>query len=65
MTNRGEISRPYHGNSSYSSFIDTLSSRLLVRMLSIRIHKTIIIPLVLYEYETWSLDRSEDKPKID
>ena len=61
MTNRDEISRPYPGNSSYPSFIKTLSSRLFYGMLGIRIHKTIIIPL---EYETWSLDRSEDKQKI-
>jgi hypothetical protein len=32
-----------------------LSSRLLSKNIKIRIYKTIILPVVLYGYETWSL----------
>jgi hypothetical protein len=45
------------GNSSYHSFKNLLSSRLLSKNLKIRIYsyKTIILPVVLYVCETWSL----------
>jgi hypothetical protein len=36
-----------------------LSSRLLSKKLKIRIYKTIILPLVLYGCETWSLTLRE------
>jgi hypothetical protein len=32
-----------------------LSSRLLSSNVKVKIHKTIIMPVVLYGYETWSL----------
>jgi hypothetical protein len=38
-----------------------LSSRLLSKNLKIRIYKTIILPVVLYGCETWSLTLREEK----
>jgi hypothetical protein len=43
------------GNACYNSVQNILSSRLLLRNLKIRIFKTIILPVVLYGCETWSL----------
>jgi hypothetical protein len=37
-----------------------LSSRLLYRNLKVKIYKTIILPVVLYGCETWSLTISEE-----
>ena len=37
-----------------------MSSRLLFKNLKIRIHKTIILPVVLYGCETWSLTLREE-----
>jgi hypothetical protein len=37
-----------------------LSSRLLFRNIKIRIYKTVILPVVLYGYETWSLTLREE-----
>jgi hypothetical protein len=37
-----------------------LSSRLLSRNVKIKIYKTIILPVVLYGYETWSLTLREE-----
>jgi hypothetical protein len=37
-----------------------LSSRLLSKNVKVRIYKTIILPVVLYECETWSLTVSEE-----
>jgi hypothetical protein len=37
-----------------------LSSRLLSKNIKIRIYKTIILPVVLYGYETWSLTLREE-----
>jgi hypothetical protein len=42
-----------------------LSSRLLSKNLKIRIYKTIILPVVLYGYKTWSLTlREEHRLKV-
>jgi hypothetical protein len=42
-----------------------LSSRLLSRNVKVRIYKTIIIPVVLYGCETWSLTlREEHRPRV-
>jgi hypothetical protein len=42
-----------------------LSSRLLSRNIKIRIYKTIILPVVLYECQNWSLTlREEDRLKV-
>jgi hypothetical protein len=52
------------GNSSYHSVLSLLSSRLQSKNLKVRIYKTIILPVVLYGCETWSLTvREEHKLK--
>ena len=38
-----------------------LSSRLLPKNLKIKIYRTIILPVVLYGYETWSLTLREER----
>jgi hypothetical protein len=43
------------GNACYSSVQNFPSSRLLPKNLKIKIYKTIILPVVLYGCETWSL----------
>jgi hypothetical protein len=48
------------GNACYNSVQNLLSSRLLSKNLKIRIYKTIILPVVLYECETWSLTLREE-----
>jgi hypothetical protein len=46
-------------NACYQSVQNLLSSRLLSKNVKIRIYKTIILPVVLYGYETWSLTLME------
>jgi hypothetical protein len=48
------------GNACYRSVGKPLSSRLLFKNIKIRIHKTIIFPVVLYGCETWSLTLWEE-----
>ena len=48
------------GNSCYYSVQTLLSSRLLSNHLKIKIYKTIILPVVLYGCEAWSLSLSEE-----
>jgi hypothetical protein len=48
-------------NSCYHSVQKFLSSNLLSRHLIIKVHRTIILLVVLYEYETWSLTLSEER----
>jgi hypothetical protein len=48
------------GNAPYHSIQYLLSSRLLSKNIKIRIYKTIILPVVLYECETWSLTLREE-----
>jgi hypothetical protein len=43
------------GNACYHSVQNLLSSRLLSKNVKLRIYKTIILPVVLYGCETWSL----------
>jgi hypothetical protein len=43
------------GNACYSSVQNLLSSRLLSKNVNIRMYKTIILPVVLYGCEAWSL----------
>jgi hypothetical protein len=43
------------GNACYHSVQNLLSSRLLSENVKVRIYKTIILPVVLYGCETWSL----------
>ena len=40
---------------------DLLSSRLLSKNLNIKIYRTIILPIVLYGCETWSLTLREER----
>jgi hypothetical protein len=48
-------SRLNSGNACYHSVQSLLPSRLLSRNVKVIIYKTIILPLVLYGCETWSL----------
>jgi hypothetical protein len=48
------------GNACYHSVQKLLSSRLLSKNIKIRIYKTIILPVVLYGCETWSLTLREE-----
>jgi hypothetical protein len=48
------------GNACYHSVQNLLSSRLLSGNIKIRIYKTIILPVVLYGCETWSLTLREE-----
>ena len=43
------------GNACYYSAQNLLSSRLLSKNVKIKIYRTIILPVVLYGCETWSL----------
>ena len=47
------------GNACYYSVQNILSSSLLSKTLKIKIHRTIILPVVLYGCETWSLTLRE------
>jgi hypothetical protein len=49
-----------YGNACCHSVQNLLSSRLLSKSLKIRIYKTIILPVVLYGCETWSLTLREE-----
>jgi hypothetical protein len=49
----------YSGNACYHSVQNLLSSRLLSKNVKI-IYKTIILPVVLYGCETWSLTLREE-----
>jgi hypothetical protein len=56
----GFKSRLNSGNTCYHSVQSLLSSRLLSRNLKVKINKTIILPVVLYGCETWSLTLREE-----
>ena len=49
------------GNACYHSVQNILSSRLLSKNLKIKIYRTIILPIVLYGCETWSLTLREER----
>ena len=58
-------SRLRSGNACYHSVQNLLSSRLLSKYLKIKIYRNIILSLVLYGCETWSLTlREERKPRV-
>jgi hypothetical protein len=66
LTNQNAIqeeikSRQRSGNACYYSVQNLLSSRLLSRNLKIKLYRTIILPIVLYGYETWSLTVREER----
>jgi hypothetical protein len=52
--------RSNSGNACDHSVQNLLSSRLLSKNVRVRIYKTIILPVVLYGCETWSLTVRED-----
>jgi len=54
-------SRLWSGNACYHSVRNLLSSRLLSRKLKIKIYRTIILPVVLYGCEAWSLTLREER----
>jgi hypothetical protein len=57
---QGEIRcRLNSGNACYHPVQSLLSSRLLSRNVKVKIYKTIILPVVLYGCETWSLTLRE------
>jgi hypothetical protein len=64
--NHEEIkSRLKSANASYHSVPDLLSSSLLSKNIKIKIYRTIILPVVSYGCETWSLTlREEHKLKV-
>ena len=66
LTNQNSIqeeikSRLKSGNTCYHSVQDLLSSSLLSKNLKIKIYRTIILLLVLYGCETWSLTLREER----
>jgi hypothetical protein len=48
------------GNTCYHSVQSILSSRLLSRNVKVKIYKTLLLPVVLYGCETWSLTLREE-----
>jgi len=53
------------GNACYHSEQNLLSSRFVYKNLKIKIYRTIILPVVFYGYETWSLTLREGrKPRV-
>ncbi|KAJ4441948.1 hypothetical protein ANN_11812 [Periplaneta americana] len=54
------------GNACYYSVAKLLSSSLLSKNLKVRIYKTVILPVVLYGCETWTLTLNEEhENKVD
>ena len=51
----------YIPNACYHSVQNLLSSRLLSKNLKINIYRTVILPVVLYGCETWSLTLREER----
>ena len=54
-------SRLKSGNACYYSVQNLLSSSSLSKNLKIKIYRTIILPVVLYGCETWSLTLREER----
>jgi hypothetical protein len=64
-TNQNDIhdeikSRLNSGNACYHSVQNLLSSHLISKNLKIKIYRTVILPVVLYGCETWSLTLREE-----
>ena len=65
LTNKNSIqeeikNRLKSGNACYYSVQNLLSSSLLSKNLKIKIYRTIILPVVVYGCETWSLTLKEE-----
>ena len=54
-------SRLKSGNACYHSVQNILSSSLLSKNIKIKIRRTVILPVVLYGCETWSLTLREER----
>ena len=54
-------SRVQSGNACYHSVQNLLSSSLLSKNEKIKIHRTVILPVILYGHETWSLTLREER----
>jgi hypothetical protein len=66
LTNRNSIHeeikcRLKSGNACYHSVQNLLCSRLLSKNTKIRVYGTIVLPVALYGYETWSLTLREEQ----
>ena len=66
LTNQNSVqeeikSRLKSGNACYDSVQNFLSSSLLFRNLKNKIYRTIILPVILYGYETWSVTLREER----
>ena len=66
LTNQNYIaeeikSRLRSGNACYHSVQNLLSCRLLSKNVKIMIYRTVILPVVLYGCETWSLTLREER----
>jgi len=66
LTNQNSIQeeikgRLKSGNDCYHSVHNILSSSLLSRNLKIKLHRIIILPVVLYGCKTWSLTLREER----
>jgi hypothetical protein len=58
-------SRLKSGNACYHSVQNLLTSSLLTKNVKIKIYRTIILPVVLYGCESWSLTlREECRPRV-
>ena len=66
LTNKNSIQEEIKGrlkvgNACYYSVQNLLSSSLLSKKLKIKIYRNIILPVVLYGCETWSLTLTEER----
>jgi hypothetical protein len=53
-------SRANSGNACYRSVQSLSSSRLLSRNVKVKLYKTILLPVVLYGWEKWSLTLTQE-----
>jgi hypothetical protein len=60
LENQNDKSRFNSGNACYYSVQNLLSSRLILKHLKIKIHKTVTLSVVLYGCETWSVTLGEE-----
>ena len=66
LTNQNSIqeeikSKLKSGNACYHEVQNLLSSSLLSKNLTVKIYRTVILPVVLYECETWSRTMREER----
>jgi len=61
----GNKSRLKSGNACYHSVQNLLSSRLLTKNVKIKIYRSVILLVIIYGCETWSLTlREERRPRV-